>query len=94
MPDHKDETAAAATIKNERTNKRGSVCVETVTSDVESGSRVKTSPTASSTTVKETSPKKRRKVNHGQDDNSVGPKSVTQDTDSNSEQPVSIVAVR
>ncbi len=69
MPERKDGTAAAGTIKDEHNNKRGSVFIETVTSDADSGSKAKTSPATSGTPAKETSPKKRRKVNHGQDDN-------------------------
>ena len=78
MPDRKDGTATAGTIKNnENTNKRGSVFMESGTPDVDSGSKTSlpsTSPVASGRTGKETSPKKRRKVNHGQDEQFAGSK--------------------
>lgn len=73
MPDRGDGTAAAGTIKNERTRKRSSVVMETGTPDVDSGSKTShtsASPSASGTTAKEGSPKRRRKVNHGQNYNS------------------------
>jgi hypothetical protein len=102
MPDPKDGTAAAGTFKNEHTKKRGSVFVETgtgtVTSDADSGSKAShtsISPVASGTSATNTSPKKRRKVNHGQHDNPrVPPILCHQALTCNPEQLVSIVAVR
>lgn len=73
MPDRRDGTAAAGTNKNERINKRGSVSIETVTPEVDSESKADTPFVAPSTTAKEPSPKKRRKVNHGQDDDPLVP---------------------
>lgn len=69
MPDRTDGNVAAGTIKNEHTNKRGSVFLEKATPDIGSGSKASHSPpVASGTSARETSPKKRRKVSHGQND--------------------------
>jgi hypothetical protein len=70
MPDRQDGTAAAGTIKNEHGNKRGSIFVATATTDAESESKA-TNPLSgtSGPSAKEPSPKKRRKVNHGQNAN-------------------------
>jgi hypothetical protein len=73
MPDREDETTAEGTIKHEHTKKRGSAYIETVTQDVEPRSKATHSSPVGGTSATETSPKKRRKVNHGQNDNPWGP---------------------
>jgi hypothetical protein len=82
MPDRTDGTTAPGTSRTEHTNKRGSTSIETATPDVDSGSKgSNASPVPSGASATETSPKKRRKVNHGQNGNPLAPGSVVQDTD-------------
>jgi hypothetical protein len=73
MPDREDEATAEGTIKHEHTKKRGSAHIETVTQDVEARSNATHTSPVGGTSATEASPKKRRKVNHGQNANPGAP---------------------
>jgi hypothetical protein len=69
MPDREGAATAEGTIKHEHTKKRGSAHIETVSQDVEAGSKATHTSPVGDTSATEASPKKRRKVNHGQNAN-------------------------